>query len=149
MYRLRFIVVVMFALAVMTGCGSGSSFQQEEGGTAAMQLRINDVPVAVEWEDNQSFKALQELLPLTVEMHRYGGFEQVGELGQSLPRNDKRITTSPGDIVLYSGNQIVVFYGSNTWAYTKLGRITDKTPAQLSDMLGNSDAVISLSVEQL
>ena len=114
-----------------------------------MQLRINDVPVAVEWENNDSVKALQELLPLKVEMHRYGGFEQVGGLGQSLPRNDKRITTSPGDIVLYSGNQIVVFYGSNTWAYTKLGRITDKTPAQLSDMLGNSDAVISLSVEQL
>ena len=80
MYRLRFIVVVMFALAVMTGCGSGSSFQQEEGGTAAMQLRINDVPVAVEWESNDSVKALQELLPLTVEMHRYGGFEQVGGL---------------------------------------------------------------------
>ena len=149
MYRLRFIVVVMFALAVMTGCGSGSSSQQEEGGTTAMQLRINDVPVAVEWESNDSVKALQELLPLTVEMHRYGGFEQVGGLGQSLPRNDTRITTKAGDIVLYSGNQIVVFYGSNTWAYTKLGRITDKTPAQLSDMLGNSDAVISLSVEQL
>ena len=144
MYRLRFIVVVMFALAVMTGCGSGSSSQQEEGGTTAMQLRINDVPVAVEWESNDSVKALHGLLPLTVEMHRYGGFEQVGGLGRTLPRNDTRITTKAGDIVLYSGNQIVVFYGSNTWAYTKLGRITDKTHEELSGLLGRSDATITI-----
>ena len=109
-----------------------------------MQLMINGVGVAVEWEDNDSVKALQGLLPLTVEMHRYGGFEQVGGLGQALPRNDKRITTKAGDIVLYSGNQIVIFYGSNTWAYTKLGRITDKTSSQLSDLLGDSDATITI-----
>ena len=144
MYRLRFIVAVVLALAVMTGCGNGSSSQQEEGGTAAMQLMINGVGVAVEWEDNDSVKALQGLLPLTVEMHRYGGFEQVGGLGQALPRNDKRITTKAGDIVLYSGNQIVIFYGSNTWAYTKLGRITDKTSSQLADLLGDSDATITI-----
>ena len=144
MYRLRFIVAVVLALAVMTGCGNGSSSQQEEGGTAAMQLMINGVSVAVEWEDNDSVKALQGLLPLTVEMHRYGGFEQVGGLGQALPRNDKRITTKAGDIVLYSGNQIVIFYGSNTWAYTKLGRITDKTSSQLADLLGDSDATITI-----
>ncbi len=114
---------------------------------AAVIMKVNDIPLAVEWEDNQSVKALQELLPRTIEMHRYGGFEQVGGLGQALPRNDTRITTKAGDIVLYSGNQIVIFFGSNTWAYTKLGRITDKTPAQLSDLLGKSDAVITLSAE--
>ena len=113
----------------------------------ALAMKISDVPVSVEWESSESVKALQELAPLTVEMHRYGGFEQVGGLGRSLPRNDKRTTTKAGDIVLYSGNQIVIFYGSNTWAYTRLGRITNKTQAELSDLLGKSDAVISIAVE--
>ena len=112
---------------------------------SAMHMKINDVPVSVEWEDNETVKALIERLPLTVKMSMYGGFEQVGSLGRSLPRNDKRITTSPGDIVLYSGNQIVIFYGSNTWAYTKLGRITGKTQSELADLLGKTDAVLTLS----
>ena len=124
-------------------CGVSSA---DEGGFfEAMQMKINNIPVSMEWEDNESAKALSENLPITVKMHMYGGFEQVGELGRSLPRNDKRITTKPGDIVLYSGNQIVVFYGSNTWAYTRLGRITGKTQSELSDLLGKSDAVITIS----
>ena len=110
-----------------------------------IHMKINDVPVSVEWENNESVKALRENLPITVKMSMYGGFEQVGSLGRSLPRNDKRITTSAGDIVLYSGNQIVVFYGSNTWAYTRLGMITGKTQSELTDLLGNSDVVITIS----
>ncbi len=62
-------------------------------------------------------------------MSMYGGFEQVGEIGTSLPRNDVQTTTSAGDIVLYSGNQIVIFYGNNSWAYTRLGHITDHDDA--------------------
>jgi hypothetical protein len=81
-----------------------------------MTLKINGEDYPVEWEDNESVEALKELCPLTVEMSMYGGFEQVGSLGTSLPRNDKQITTGYGDIVLYSGDQIVVFYGSNSWA---------------------------------
>ena len=114
---------------------------------SVMLMKINDVPVAVEWKDNESVTALAESLPLSVKMHMYGGFEQVGELGRSLPRNDKRITASAGDIVLYSGNQIVVFYGSNTWAYTKLGKITGKTASELADLLGKSDVTLTLSAD--
>ena len=75
-------------------------------------------------------------------MSMYGGFEQVGSLGTSLPRDDKQITTNAGDIVLYSGNQIVVFYGTNSWAYTRLGRITDKTASEMADLLGNGNVRI-------
>ena len=75
----------------------------------------------------------------------HGGFEQVGSLGTSLPRDDKQITTNAGDIVLYSGNQIVVFYGSNSWAYTRLGRITDKTTSEMADLLGNGNVRITIS----
>ena len=115
-----------------------------------MVLTINEEPVSVEWEDNESVTALKELIsdkPLTIQLSMYGGFEQVGSIGSSLPRNDVQTTTAAGDIVLYSGNQIVVFYGSNSWAYTRLGHITDKTSKEMADLLGNGDATITLSME--
>ena len=77
-------------------------------------------------------------------MSMYGGFEQVGSLGQALPRDDVQTTTAAGDIVLYSGSQIVVFYGSNSWAYTRLGHITDKTPEELTALLGSGDVTITI-----
>ena len=110
-------------------------------------MRIGDTSVNVEWEDNESVAALMQLAsasPLTIQMSMYGGFEQVGSIGQSLPRNDSQITTEAGDIVLYSGNQIVVFYGSNSWAYTKLGHISDKSAQEMADLLGNGDVTITI-----
>ena len=116
----------------------------------AMQMKINDVPVSVQWENNDSVAALIELVreaPLTIQMSLYGGFEQVGPIGMSLPRNDVQTTTTAGDVVLYSGNQIVVFYGSNSWAYTKLGKITDKSASEMADLLGNEDVTITITFE--
>ena len=75
----------------------------------------------------------------------YGGFEQVGSLGAHLPANDSQIKTKAGDIVLYAGNQIVLFYGSNTWSYTRLGSIVDQTEADLTRLLGNGNVTITLS----
>ena len=115
-----------------------------------LHLLIGDKEVSVEWEDNESIGALIDLAeagPLKIEMSMYGGFEQVGSLGAGLPRKDEETTTEAGDIVLYSGNRIVVFYGSNTWAYTRLGRITDKTPAEMADLLGNGNVSITISYE--
>ena len=115
-----------------------------------MKMRIGETPVEVQWEENESAEALQALAkdePLVIEMSMYGGFEQVGAIGTSIPRNDKQTTTSAGDIVLYSGNQIVVFYGSNSWAYTRLGKITDKSAAELKELLGSEDVTITISVE--
>ncbi len=114
----------------------------------ALRLFINGNEASVEWENNDSVNALAELVssePLTIQMSGYGGFEQVGSLGAKLPRDDAQITTGAGDIVLYSGDQIVIFYGSNTWAYTKLGRITDRTDAEVADLLGNGDVTITIS----
>ena len=115
-----------------------------------LTLIINSIPVTVQWEENESVAALTELVknePLTIQMSMYGGFEQVGPIGQSIPRDDQQTTTQAGDIVLYSGNQIVVFYGSNSWAYTRLGHITDKTPQELKELLGNGDIAIKISME--
>ena len=106
--------------------------------------------MSVTWEDNESVAALKELVkeaPLTVPMSMYGGFEQVGSLGTSLPRNDRQTTTQAGDVVLYAGNQLVLFYGSNSWAYTRLGRIADKSAPELKELLGGGDVTVSLTWE--
>ena len=118
-------------------------------GEKALRLTINDTEVTVDWEDNESVRALLELCtgqPMVIEMSMYGGFEQVGSIGQSLPRNDSQTTTQAGDIVLYSGDQIVIFYGSNSWAYTKLGHITDQDAVGMAALLGGGNATLTIAL---
>ena len=115
----------------------------EEAKETAMTLTIDGKEMPVTWEDNASVKELKEICPLTVNMSMYGGFEQVGSIGQSISRDDKQITTEYGDIVLYSGNQIVVLYGSNSWAYTKLGHI-NLSEEELTQILDNGDVVLEI-----
>ncbi len=115
---------------------------------ANMIMTIGNTKVDVSWEDNDSVRELRELASsgITIQMSMYGGFEQVGSIGQNLTRNDKQTTTEPGDIVLYSGNQLVVFYGSNSWSYTRLGKI-NLSDGELEKLLGNGDLTITLSME--
>lgn len=127
-------VIVMFC----ANCASASEQVQ------ILNLKINGNSVPVEWESNASVEALKNLAPVTVKMSRYGGFEQVGSLGAKIVRNDTHTTTQPGDIVLYSGNQIVIFYGSNSWAYTRLGKIK-LSERELRAILQNQDVNITLS----
>ena len=98
--------------------------------------------------DNSSATAFYELLkkgPLTVDMHDYGSFEKVGSLGTTLPRNDTQITTQAGDIILYQGNQITIYYDTNSWNFTRLGKVvstgstTTITQAELKKILGKGD----------
>ena len=111
--------------------------------SAEMKLFINDEEIPVTWESNDSVDELKSMLPLTIQMSMYGGFEQVGAIGNNITKNDEKITTDFGDIVLYSGNQIVVFYGSNSWAYTRLGHM-NMTKDELTNLLGNGDVEITL-----
>ena len=126
-----------------------SNAENEEAET--MRMRIGETDVEVVWEDNETVSALKELARdgLRVQMSMYGGFEQVGSLETSLPRSDVQTTTKTGDIVLYSGNQIVVFYGSNSWAYTWLGRIINMSAEDLTKLLAYGNVVITLSLEQV
>ena len=124
--------------------------EQDEASGKALQLKIADTVVEVEWEDNESVEALKELCkegPLKIRMSMYGGFEQVGPIGTSRPSSDEQMTTSAGDIVLYSSDQIVVFYGSNSWDYTKLGHIKDQNEAGMKDLLENGDVTITISFQ--
>jgi len=99
--------------------------------------------------DNSSARAFAELLSkgaVTVNMHDYGNFEKVGQLPESLPRNDTSITTEPGDIILYQGNQITIYYDTNSWSFTRLGKVEGLSPSQLRKILGkgNVTAVFEL-----
>ena len=137
------ILIVVFAV-LSIGCSKTEEINMEK----TLHLFINDREIAVNWEDNESVKALIDLVssgPLTVQMSMYGGFEQVGSLGTTLPRNDSQTTTQSGDIVLYSGNQIVIFYGSNSWAYTRLGKVADQSTAEMKTLLGSGDVTVTLS----
>ena len=158
------VIMMMFVISACAGRTSNDSAvsmreQEEIPGEAEesrekvivmdeLLLSVGDKNLSVEWEDNESVDALKDLVGygMNINMSMYGGFEQVGSIGTSIPQNDSQTTTSPGDIVLYSGNQIVIFYGSNSWAYTRLGKITGLDEKELEDTFGNGDVTISLSV---
>ena len=101
--------------------------------------------------DNSSAVAFYELLkkgPVTISMHDYGNFEKVGSLGKTLPRNDTQITTSAGDIILYQGNQITIYYDKNSWNFTRLGRVDGKTQAELKQILGKGDVTAVFLIKE-
>ena len=115
-----------------------------------IKIKVNSNVLEVKLEDNEATKSLIERLKngdISVNANEYGGFEKVGNLGFSLPRNDKSITTSAGDIVLYQGNQISLFYNSNSWSYTKLGRVQNISSRELKDILGSGNVTLVISLD--
>lgn len=107
---------------------------------------VQSTTFTADFADNESADAFRELLGdggLTVSMSDYGGFEKVGSIGQSIPRNDTQISTETGDIMLYQGDKIVIFYGSNSWSYSRLGRIDNASAEDLISALGNGDTDIT------
>ena len=163
----------VMAVTLFTGCGYNENTQAKTNSNTAtenhlndeedviidderstesmLKLFINDEEIQVIWEENESVEALKNLAedkPIIIDMSMYGGFEQVGSIGQSIPRNDKQMTTSAGDIVLYSGNQLVVFYGSNSWAYTKLGHIENTSAEEMKKRLGSGDVNVTISITE-
>ena len=113
-------------------------------------LKVGGNTMTATLTDNEATRELTKLLEhgdLTIRMSDYGGFEKVGALPQSLPTSNTQITTVPGDIMLYQGNQMVIFYGSNSWSYTRLGKIDEATASNLRQFLGNDDITLTLSLE--
>ena len=121
---------------------------EEENTEMKINVKIGDKTFTATLEDNTSAYAFLEMIkqePLVIEMSDYSGFEKVGSLGTSLVTDDSRTTTQEGDIVLYNGNSIVIFYGSNTWSYTRLGKIDDLSG--FKDALGSGDVTVTFSKE--
>ncbi len=122
---------------------------QEEPSMNQITLTFNGHTYPATLEDNSSAQAFAQMIldnggAMTVRMNEYGGWEKVGSLGQTLPSSDVQTTTAPGDFVLYSSDQIVLFYGSNSWAYTRLGRLDD--PSGLREALGSGDVDVTFQL---
>ena len=144
------------AAMLLMGCAAASSQpaasssenESVEDTAMKMKIEVNGSLFTATLADNAASDALADWVeegPVTLELSDYAGFEKVGPLGRSLPASDSQTTTHAGDIVLYQGDQIVLFYGSNSWSYTRLGRIDDLTGWE--DALGGGDVTITLSLE--
>ena len=127
--------------------------EQNEGKENTMpetiKITISGKTLPVKIEDNEATNALVAALreaSITYEAHDYGGFEKVGPLGRSLPASDTQITTQAGDVILYSGNQIVLFYGSNTWSYTRIGKMQYESLDELKSFLKADEGNISVTL---
>ena len=116
----------------------------------SVKVQINEDIFDVELENNSAAQELIKELEkgnITVNATEYGGFEKVGELGFSLPASDENINTEPGDIVLYQGDKISLFYGSHSWSYTKLGKIDNISSNELKEVLGQGNVTLVFSLE--
>lgn len=173
MLSVTFIIVCAFA-ALLSGCAdsrrtedpesqsSGSdsdkvqefqaaeqNVKEEETMDRKMIVEIGGKHFTATLEDNKAAETLAEMMqedPVTIQMSDHGGFEKVGDLGTELPTSNRQTTTQAGDIVLYQGNQIVIFYGSNSWSYTRLGRIDDLTGWETA--LGDGDVTVTFALEE-
>ena len=137
-------------------CAAGNNTAATTKGALPMKLYIqidngtNKHTLTATLYDNSSSRALVELLEkgsITIDMHDYGNFEKVGSLQTSLPRNDTQITTEPGDIILYQGNQITIYFDTYSWNFTLLGKIDGITKAELKKILGKGNVTVVLSIQ--
>ena len=164
----RFLLSVFLVLAVTACAKAGTETERGPGQAESTEIPSTDNPAAVvkedemctftitvgdtsmtaELADNSSAQAFAELLKegdVIVDMHDYGDFEKVGPLGTSLPKNDTQITTEAGDVILYQGSQITIYYDVNSWNFTRLGKIKDITQQELKDILGDGDVTVTFS----
>jgi hypothetical protein len=149
-----FIFALSFCLSV---CAQGGVENTPPGGTEntstgeTMKITIGDRELSATLAQNSSTEALKELLktgPITIHMRDYGNMEKVGGFGKNLPTNDERITTGPGDLILYQGNAFVIYYAPNTWTFTRLGKINDVTQEELKRALGEGDVTVTLEAAE-
>ncbi len=115
-----------------------------------MKITAGETTFTATLAENSSAEALKELLaegPLTINMSDYASMEKVGPIGTSLPRNDEQIDTGAGDIILYQGNSLVIYYGTNSWNFTRIGKIQDVTKEELLEAFGDGDVTVTFSLE--
>ena len=136
-------LIIIFGLVAFTAVSGDDSMDD------LVKVKINDEVFDVKLENNSATHELTKELKkgnVTVNASEYGGFEKVGDLGFSLPTSDENIGTAPGDIVLYQGDKISLFYGSHSWSYTKLGKIENVDSNKLKEVLGSGDVVLEFSL---
>ena len=136
--------IVVFSLIACTAVSGDDSMDD------LVKVKINDDVFDVKLENNSATQELIKELKkgnVTVNASGYGGFEKVGDLGFSLPTSDENIGTAPGDIVLYQGDKISLFYGSHSWSYTKLGKLDNVDSNKIKEVLGSGDVKLEFSLK--
>ena len=114
-------------------------------------IEANGTTLTATLKDNVSTRALVNLLkggPLTINMNDYAGMEKVGPIGTTLPQCDERLTTQPGDLILYLGQYFVIYYAQNTYSLTPLGKIDNTSGDELIRILGNGDVTVTISLSE-
>lgn len=154
----RLISIILSAILFVVACADGNGAKSSGAGSfSEMKIKIDiksesgKHTLTATLNDNSSSRALAEILRkggVSIEMHDYGNFEKVGPLPAPLPRNDARITTEPGDIILYQGNQITIYYDANSWNFTRLGRIDGVSQAELKGILGGGNVKAEFSLAE-
>lgn len=144
------ICMLAYAACGSTGVSTNDPSNNNTTEGTKMIVQIGDKKFTATLYDNAAVGEFVDMMkegPVTIDMNDYSGFEKVGSLGKTLTAEDKQTTTEPGDIVLYSKNQIVMFYGSNSWSYTRIGRIDDLSGWQEALGSGSITAVFSLEAD--
>ena len=143
-------LMLLMAIVACGSCNNDNDVMAQATSTTSIKVTIDDMSMTLALVDNNATRALVEALadgPITYTANDYGGFEKVGYLGQSLPTSNSQITTQPGDVVLYNGNQIVMFYGSNSWSYTRLGELQHGSIEELKSFLKAGEGSVSVTLE--
>lgn len=157
MKRLICLVFCFVALYANIACGknrsgpgsTGDGAEQEEA-EVKMKIQAGNVIFTAVLEDNSSVDALKELMadgPLTLNMSDYAGMEKGADLGVELPQNNEQMNTQAGDIILYQGRTFVIYYDTNSWSLTPIGKIENVNVEELRAALGDGDVTVTLSME--
>ena len=136
-------------LIIILGLVACTAVSGDDSMDDSVKVKINDEVFDVKLENNSATQELIKELKkgnVTVNASEYGGFEKVGDLGFSLPANDENVETNPGDIVLYQGDKVSLFYGSHSWSYTKLGKIDNVDSNKLKEVLGSGNVILEFSL---
>ena len=137
-------------LIIILGLVACTAVSGDDSMDDSVKVKINDEVFDVKLENNSATQELIKELKkgnVTVNASEYGGFEKVGDLGFSLPANDENVETYSGDIVLYQGDKVSLFYGSHSWSYTKLGKIDNVDSNKLKEVLGSGDVTLEFSLK--
>ncbi len=147
MKKIKYIIIIILITIFF---GGFLIFKKEGNEDMHIKLLINNEKLDVSLVDNSTTRKLRDILKeqdIIIKAQDYGNFEKVGEINFELPTNDQKITTNYGDIVLYNGTLVSLFYNSNTWEYTRIGHIDNITQQELINILGKNDVLLTLKLE--
>ena len=150
MKRLVLHIYIMFmALTAMACQNNEVEATPSDKSVSTINITINGKTVSCQLVENSSTSALLAQLEkgnITYEADDYGNFEKVGYIGFNLPQNNENITTTAGDVILYQGNNICLYYGTNSWTFTRLGKIEGMSKDEIKTFLNAGEGSVKVTL---